>query len=195
MKLSNTLKMALKKVLSLKFGAVDTDKATLMWDGDEDLKAGDEVFVEVDGEDEPKPAESGEYVTEDGKVIVVVDGVVSEIRDPEAEVADEPVEESAQENVEAAEEDPAEPAEEPADEPEEEPVSDEDRIAALEARVDEIVNGINQVVNAISALEARIADVEAKLVSVEAPAADPVDDKPQEEEVKQSRMSYLRKNK
>lgn len=194
MNIAKSLRLALKRVLSLQFGEVLTDKATLMWDGTEDLKVGDEVFVAVEGEDEPKPAESGEYVTEDGKTIVVVDGVVSEIRDDKAEVADEP-EEPIEETVEAAEEDPAEPAEDPVDEPEteDEPQSEEDRIAALEARLDEITNGINGIVNAIAALEARIADVEAKLVSVEAPAADPVEDKPQEEEVKQSRMSYLRK--
>lgn len=191
MNIAKSLRLALKRVLSLQFGEVLTDKATLLWDGTEDLKVGDEVFVAVEGEDEPKPAESGEYVTEDGKTIVVVDGVVSEIRDDKAEVADEPAEPA----VEMAEEDPAEPAAEPVDEPEteDEPQTEEDRIAALEARLDEITNGINGIVNAIAALETRIAEVEAKLVSVEAPAADPVEDKPQEEEVKQSRMSYLRK--
>ena len=62
-----------------------TDKGELFWEGEEDLKAGDEVFVETDGERQPAP--DGEYATEDGKVIVVVDGKVAEIKDPEAEVA------------------------------------------------------------------------------------------------------------
>lgn len=62
-----------------------TDKGELFWEGDEDLKAGDEVFVETEGERQPAP--DGEYATEDGKVIVVVDGKVAEIKDPEAEVA------------------------------------------------------------------------------------------------------------
>jgi len=65
------------------FGRKDTDKGELTWEGEEDLKEGDAVFV--DGE----PAPDGEYRTEDKKVIVVVDGKVAEIRDDEAEVAPE----------------------------------------------------------------------------------------------------------
>lgn len=72
--------------LLARFGRVTTDKGVLQWDGDEDLKAGDRVYV--DNEDgSRKEAEDGEYVTADNKTIVVVDGAVSEIRDPEAEVA------------------------------------------------------------------------------------------------------------
>ncbi len=74
--------------LLARFGRVTTDKGVLQWDGDEDLKAGDRVYV--DNEDgSRKEAEDGEYVTADNKTIVVVDGAVSEIRDPEAEVASE----------------------------------------------------------------------------------------------------------
>lgn len=62
-----------------------TDKGELFWEGEDDLKAGDEVFVETEGERQPAP--DGEYATEDGKVIVVVDGKVAEIKDAEAEVA------------------------------------------------------------------------------------------------------------
>ena len=65
------------------FGKVDTDKGILSWEGEEDLKAGDAVFI--DG----NPAPDGEYQTEDGKVIVVVDGVVAEIKDSQAEVGPE----------------------------------------------------------------------------------------------------------
>ena len=70
---------------------VVTDAATLIWDGEEDLKAGDEVFVE-DEEGNRTPAADGDYKTEDGKVIVVVDGKVAEIKDAEAEVAPEEIE-------------------------------------------------------------------------------------------------------
>lgn len=74
--------------LLARFGRVTTDKGVLQWDGDEDLKAGDRVYV--DNEDgSRKEAEDGDYVTADNKTIVVVDGAVSEIRDPEAEVASE----------------------------------------------------------------------------------------------------------
>lgn len=83
------------------FGRKPTDKAELIWDGEEDLKAGDAVYVE--GEDGRIPAPDGEYRTEDGKVIVVVEGVVAEIRDPEAEVAPEeaPADEALRKECEA----------------------------------------------------------------------------------------------
>ena len=77
-------------------GRVATDNGELVWDGEDDLAEGREVFVESDGELSPAP--DGEYRTEDGKVIVVVDGRVAEIRDPEAEVAPE---ESAEEELRA----------------------------------------------------------------------------------------------
>lgn len=80
----NNLLRKLGRILS-SFASVTTDKGVLAWDGDEDLKAGDRVYTE-DTEGERTPAADGDYTTEDGKVIVVVDGAVSEIRDPEAEV-------------------------------------------------------------------------------------------------------------
>ena len=67
------------------FGNVTTNKGVLSWDGDEDLKAGDPVFIE-DAEGNRTPAEDGDYKTDDNKVIVVVDGKVAEIKDAEAEV-------------------------------------------------------------------------------------------------------------
>lgn len=69
------------------FGRKATDNGELIWDGEEDLKEGDAVFIEEEGERRPAP--DGEYRTEDGKTIVVVDGRVAEIRDTEAEVAPE----------------------------------------------------------------------------------------------------------
>lgn len=78
-----------------KMGSVTTDKGVVAWDGDEDLKAGDRVQVE-DADGNRTEAPDGDYTTGDGKVIVVVDGKVAEIRDPEAEVA--PEEEPAQES-------------------------------------------------------------------------------------------------
>ncbi|MCR5071206.1 MAG: hypothetical protein K6A62_04695 [Bacteroidales bacterium] len=87
----NNLKARLAKMLAepaepAKFGSVTTDQGVIYWDGDEDLKAGDRVEVE-DAEGQRQAAADGDYVTNDGKTIVVVDGNVSEIRDPEAEVA------------------------------------------------------------------------------------------------------------
>ena len=77
-------KAALAKMLQ-EFGNVTTDKGVISWDGDEDLKAGDSVYVE-DSEGNRTPAPDGDYKTDDNKVIVVSDGKVSEIKDAEAEV-------------------------------------------------------------------------------------------------------------
>ena len=83
-------KEALAKMLQ-EFGNVTTDKGIIAWDGDEDLKAGDSVYVE-DADGNRNPAADGDYKTADNKVIVVVDGKVSEIKDAEAEVESEFIE-------------------------------------------------------------------------------------------------------
>ena len=84
-------KAALARMLA-EFGNISTDKGVLAWDGDEDLKAGDAVYIE-DQEGNRETAPDGDYVTSDNKTIVVADGKVAEIRDPEAEVSpEEPVE-------------------------------------------------------------------------------------------------------
>lgn len=87
MKKINSVKQLLVRLLA-EFGNVSTDRGVLAWDGDEDLKEGDLVYVE-DAEGNRTPAEGGEYVTADAKTIVVAEGKVAEIRDPEAEVAPE----------------------------------------------------------------------------------------------------------
>ena len=83
----NRFKAALAKLLAV-FGNVTTDKGVLAWDGEEDLKAGDAVYIE-DQEGNREAAPDGDYITSDNKTIVVVDGKVSEIKDPEAGVAPE----------------------------------------------------------------------------------------------------------
>lgn len=88
-------KAALARLLA-EFGNVSTDKGILAWDGDEDLKEGDAVYIE-DQEGNRETAPDGDYVTSDAKTIVVADGKVAEIRDPEAEVApEEPAQEPEQ---------------------------------------------------------------------------------------------------
>lgn len=68
----------------MKFGELSTDKGTIYWNGEDAIAVGVEVYI--DGEDEEKViAADGEYVLEDGKVIVVVEGKVSEIREPASE--------------------------------------------------------------------------------------------------------------
>ena len=81
------IKEAIRRAL-VAFAEVTTDKGILGWDSDEDLKAGDEVYI-VNEDGSRGEAADGEYVTEDNKTIVVEGGRVSEIRDPEAEVETE----------------------------------------------------------------------------------------------------------
>ena len=187
MKITNKLKLMLKSILSLQLGEIETDKAKLYFDG-ADLAEGMEVFVE-DEEGNFNPAPDGDYVTEDNKTIVVVEGKVSEIKDPEAEVASEPETEKVEE-VKAEEAEEIVPADEP--ETEEKEVTIEDRVSALEAKAEEIVNALNEIVNAISALEARITEAEGKLAQVEAPATNPIDETPEIEERK-TRLSYIKR--
>ncbi|MBR1575859.1 MAG: hypothetical protein IJ654_05345 [Bacteroidales bacterium] len=85
--------------LLAQFGNVTTDRGILAWDGDDDLKAGDRVYIEDQDGNRTDP-EDGDYRTEDGKTIVVENNQVAEIRDPEAEVAPE-VEDEGREDVNA----------------------------------------------------------------------------------------------
>lgn len=194
MKITNKLKVVLKSLLSLQMGEVATDKAVLKWDGEGDLAEGMEVFV-VGEDDEIVPAPDGDYITEDGKTITVVEGKVASIKDAEAEVApEEPVEGKVEETKEGEVKAEAEEVE-PVDEtPEEEEKTEEDRLAALEDKLNALVEGINAIVNSIAALEERMVEVEGKLAKVEAPAADPIDETPVEEE-KKTRLSYIHRKK
>ena len=64
------LKLAAMLSAAVKFSTIKTDKAVIEWNGVEDLKAGDEVFVTNENGERVAVAD-GEYVTEDGKVITV----------------------------------------------------------------------------------------------------------------------------
>lgn len=108
-KLKTKQKMSLKtKIMNalFKFGEVQTDKGMLYWTGEDDLKVGDEVYFG----DEKDAAADGDYVTEDGKTIKVVEGAVAEIIDPKAEV-DSQTEEMEEETNEEVIDSPAETAE------------------------------------------------------------------------------------
>ena len=100
-KLFSAINAAIVRVFA-EFGSVTTDKGVIYWDGDEDLKAGDRVEVE-DAEGNRSAAANGDYTTPDGKVIVIVDGAVAEVKDPEAEVAPEGEEAAAETQEQEAE--------------------------------------------------------------------------------------------
>lgn len=89
----NLKALALKFVMA-KLASEKTDKGELSFEGE--LAVGTEVFVANEA-GEPEAAPDGEYTAEDGKVIVVADGKVTEIRDAEPEPAQaEPESEPAQ---------------------------------------------------------------------------------------------------
>lgn len=73
------LKAALAKVLQ-GFGNMTTDKGVLAWDGEDDLKVGDSVYIE-DADGNQTQAADGDYKTDENKIVAVADGKVTEIRD------------------------------------------------------------------------------------------------------------------
>ena len=171
------IKTKLAKLL-LQFATVKTDKAVLEYDAEE-LVVGTDVFV-TDENGERKPAEDGNYVTEDEKTIVVTDGKVTEILEKEEEVkpeeetpAEEPTEEVTAEE-EVTEETPAEEvAEEPKDELNE-------RLTALEAKVNDLGNRMEELIAIVEKLvdksEADNVAVEERLSKIEKmSAAKPVE--------------------
>lgn len=88
MTLIERMKAALAEKLAeeakkVQFASVATDNGTLLWEGDDALAIDTAVYVE-DADGNRTEASEGEYKTDD-KVIVVVDGKVSEIKDKEAE--------------------------------------------------------------------------------------------------------------
>lgn len=149
----NKIKTVLRSLL-VEMGEVVTSKGVLVWDGDEDLKAGDAVRV-LDTETRNEvDAEDGEYRTEDKKIIIVKDGRVEEIKDDEAEVADTTnVVEDEAKGEENAEDKPI------VDEPKTEDERDA-RIAQLEAEIEEKKAEINAKAAEIDELKARIAQLE-----------------------------------
>lgn len=95
-----SFKMFFRSLLT-KLGEVKTDKAVLTYDGDGELEVGMEVFVETDDDNniEFMHPEDGEYVMEDGRIIVVKAGIVEEIKD-KVEEPTEPAEMPAEPTTE-----------------------------------------------------------------------------------------------
>lgn len=137
------VKAMLRKLLA-QFGEVATDKGTILWDGDEDLKEGDSVHG-VDSEGNEVAIEDGEYTTEDKKVITIKDGKVESIVDvenPETEET-ETEEETTEEEVEA--EETEEPTEEVVEEPNAEIEALRTEIAELRKLIEELTSRLEKV--------------------------------------------------
>ena len=172
------IKEALRKILA-SFGSIATDKGTITWEGEEDLKEGDEVYG-IDEEGNRIELEDGVYSTEDKKTITIAEGKVVTIEDLDAEVApqapaeepEEPANEEPQENEEPASEEPSN--EEPANEPDER----DERIANLEAEIARLEeeNG---------ALKERIKELEGE------PAAAPAGEEFKKAEEKNSKVANM----
>lgn len=134
----------------LKLAEIPTDKETLIVEGE--LAVGKPVFIET--EEGPVPAADGEYVIEDGRTVIVAEGIITEIKEVEV------VEEKVEETVEVLEE---EVIVEP------EPVED-DKIKELEDKIVELEGVIAERDARIAELEAEIAEKDEKLkMSVETP--------------------------
>ncbi len=90
-RIKETLKSVLSQFQSERLtsdkGVIDVQKA-----GDE-IAVGDTIVL-VDEEGVETPAESGEYILTDSRVLVVEDGKIAEIREKEEEKVEEPAEES-----------------------------------------------------------------------------------------------------
>ena len=172
------------KSLVTKYGDVRTDKGQLFWEGDNDLKAGDVVYI-ADGSGEYIPAPEGDYITPDNKTIVVgAEGVVSEIKDPDAEV------EASEQLPEKTEEDMAVPAVDPVPDTVADP---EDSAGDISAEVEALKKELEQIRAAYDELKAQVDEM------LKAPQAESafsaVKDTPESKDngSLKSRLSYLKK--
>ena len=150
----NKIKEMLQTML-MQFSQLSTDKGLISWDGDGELPAVGDSIVVIDEEGNEVKAESGEYRADNGNIIVIEDGVVTEVREEE-----KPVEEPIEEPVEKPVEEPmAEPEPKPQEEPIAVPIIDPDideeniKIAELEAKVKELETENEQLRAKIKELE------------------------------------------
>ena len=155
-------KAALAKALAVAFGQITTDKGIIEWDGEEDLKIGDEVFTPGEDGERVRP-EDGDYTVEDGKVIRIADGRVEDIIDPEAEVAPAETETEAEEEVP----NPDTPGEESAP----------DAVEELRKEVNELYDLVDKLIKAVGLNREDMKAVMAEVKRIKAaPAADQAHD-------------------
>lgn len=151
----------------VKCGSMTTeDGKELFWVGEADLQIGDELFYNEDGEEAIK-VEDGEYKLEDGTTIVVVDGLVSEIREADGKKEDSLDDEiEAKKETECAEEEIiVEDPEKPEDETKEE----------ADEKYDELKQEIEQLKSEHDELKSMYDELKATLDAIlEKPAAEPI---------------------
>lgn len=172
MKVFKKLKIFMNAMF-LRCGKVDTDKGSLFWDNDQILRVGDLVYKEVrddDGEPDYVKADDGEYRADDGRRIIVEDGVVREIEQGSEPDAD---------HVDAAAID--EPVDKPADAPDDDDKPDErdeERIQRLEDAIALHAKAMEELNNRMANIEEENKDLKERLAKLEfAPATNPADGK------------------
>lgn len=131
------VKAMLAKIVS-KFAQITTDKGVLTCEGEPEVGK-DVYFLEEDGE--VTDANDGEYKTEDGRVIVVAESKIAEIRNPETT------------EVEAAEDDTQ--------------IADDVDIHNLAAEVERIKGELEHKKEEIAELKNRVAELEGKASATE----------------------------
>lgn len=164
---------SLKKAL-LKLNDLSTEEGvTLIWDGDGELEAGNEVFV--DGEEGLEPAKDGQY-TYNGKTIMVEGGIVTDIT---LKPVEQPAEEETTENTEVKEEVREETSEEKEEEETETTTETETEETTEETEepegptVEELQAIIEEQKAMIESLKAENEELKAKL---EEPAGEPAEE-------------------
>ena len=168
MKLKEKFKLLMKSVF-VQFGSAMTDKnIALIWDGDEDIKVGDNVYQEVEKENDVIDyiaVDAGEYVLMDGRTVVVdEESKVAEIREKEEEKPAEPEnpETPAQmEETPAAPEAPADPTTEEIITEPEEPFDAEKAYAELKSMCDALKGEVEVLKEQLGKLLAVPADEDA----------------------------------
>ena len=160
------IKEMLKSIL-VQLGEVNTDKGILTYDGE--LAKG----VEVKNEDGSKPAD-GEYKLDDGKVIVVKDGFVDEVKEAEEKPKEKEDKSKGKEEkpAEMVDEKPADekPQEKPADEkPKDEGDAKPNDVEELKKLVDEHTALLTELNDRLNALEELVKELN------ETPAVKPIE--------------------
>ena len=141
------IKAELAKLL-IKYSVVKTDKAVLEYDG-EDLVAGMDVYI-TDENGDKVPAEDGEYVTEDNKVITVKDGKVESIIDKAADV-------EAEEDEKKEDEPMVEPiAEEPM--PDDKKDDEEVNLEDVNTAIDELRKEVDELYKIVDSLLKKVGE-------------------------------------
>lgn len=142
------IKAELAKLL-IKYSVVKTDKAVLEYEG-EDLVAGMDVYV-TDENGDKVPAEDGEYVTEDNKVITVKDGKVESIIDKAADVEAEEEKKEDEPMVE-------EPAKEEEPMPEDKKEDEEVNLEDVNTAIDELRKEVDELYKIVDSLLQKVGE-------------------------------------